>query len=178
MTRQSTDPSRRRAVAYALVLLLATAVWSQTQISLAEPSDRELVFGFLGLVHSLAQDLKQEVQTDPAAADRIKTAGMSLFGISEADFATLTEVATDRVGQLANHAAGAAAYVERERNAGRAPTAAKLREYQEQRRLLLEQGLVQLRGKLSPGGWNSVWSFMQDRLRPNLVRSQLPKEER
>lgn len=112
------------------------------------------------------------------AADRIKMAGMSLFGISEADFVALTVVAADRVGQLTNHAAGVVAYAEAERKAGRTPAAAKLREYQEQRRILLEQGLAQLRGKLSPEGWNSVWSYMQDRLRPSLVRSQLRKEER
>ncbi len=167
---------RGRTLVLALATLVSASMPSQNRVSLIDPVDRELIFGFFTMVHSLPDDLKEKGQTNPVGGRDRGTVGMSLFGISESDFKALTEVAAGLDLQLRELAREAVAYVDGERKAGRLPDSGKMRGFEECRRVLLEDALLQIQRKLSSKGWNSVWTYIQTKLRSGFVRSPAAEE--
>jgi hypothetical protein len=164
-------------VALALCASVLPPLRAQDQTFPAKREDRELVFAFVEMVDSLRKQIVAESSDTAAASKRLKDAGMLVFGVTEGEFAIITDVCAEGVTKLEKLHREAVQYFDSERAAGRRPSNQTRAEFDNKRTSILADALQKLKQRLSPQAWDSVRSYINVRMRSRLVSTPLPAEK-
>ena len=148
----------------------AGAFAQQAGIAAIPPDDPEVYFGFFSLQQAIQKDISAAKGASAGAA--LERAAARHFNVSESDFAILGRVSNSTLGGLSTLAHEAKAYVAQERAAGQTPDPGKLAAFRERRLALLREGAGGLRRSVSPAGWGALQSYISDRYRSHIVRTE------
>jgi hypothetical protein len=153
--------------------LLARGVLFAQQVNdtSISPDDPELYFGFFALCQSMQAQIGKEPSAEARAS--MQHGAAAYFNVSETDFATIVKIGEAVLGKTSDIRESARAYFSTEVAAGRAPDHSRLVEFQQQRVSALQQGASSMRRALSPHGWETIHSFINNTYRMHVTRKEI-----
>jgi len=155
----------------ALLLFASGLVVAQTTITGISVDEPELYYGFFSLRTQMQTDISS-AESDSIASERQASLAKYLH-ISEADFVRAGDVSKDVLARIAGVVSAAKAYNSQETAGRRMPDRVKLQAYQQQRTVVLEDGMKELKKALSPQGWSALHDFINGEYRSHLVRKEV-----
>ena len=144
-------------------LLLTNSLRSQS-CSLG-PADRELFHAFFRLQGTIADDVDRTLQSDENGATQIRNEASALFGISSAEFDSVTKAGRSMRSNLDAATRVEMVYMESQKRKGLEPNLAQMKRFAEKRIAIVDSAVEQLKTSLSPAGWRGLEAYICTTLR-------------